>query len=342
MEGMTFKEHVSLASHTTFMVNVSARYFAEVRSVSDIRDLVTNPLWQSERHYILGGGSNLLIRADLDGIVVKNLIDGIDVVDEDDTSISLRVGAGVVWDDLVKWTTERDLWGIENLVLIPGSVGGAVVQNIGAYGVEVSSVVATVEAVDLSSGKELSFTNEACQFSYRSSVFKSSILQYLVSYVTLRLSKSAHPVLTYPRVLEDLQARGSAEHPSPKDLAEVIANIRRSKLPEVGEIGMAGSFFKNPVVTREQADELKVRYPDMPRFDLPDGSVKIPAGWVIETLGYKGYRDGNVGTYDKHALVLVNHGGASGHEVWNLAEKIMNDARESLGMNLEPEVVLLP
>lgn len=320
-------------------MDVTARYFVELTNVSDLHNLITNPLWHTERHFILGGGSNVLFTKDYPGIVVYNNIKGIEVVSDDATSITVRVAAAESWHDVVMWSVEQKLWGIENLALIPGTVGAAPVQNIGAYGVEVASSIHTVDVVDTTNGRAFTLTQSECQFGYRTSVFKTHP-HYFVTGVTFVLSKIPQPQLSYDALSTAVESQ-NREVVTSRDVAEAVMEIRRSKLPEVGEIGMAGSFFKNPIIDRIHAQALTARYPNMRVFDVSPEQVKISAGWLIETLGYKGYREGQVGTYDKHALVLVNHANATGAEVWQFAQKIMDEVQETFGIQLEPEVLVV-
>ena len=238
------------------------------------------------------------------------------------------------------YTGMRDWWGLENLALIPGTVGGAPVQNIGAYGAEVADRIVQIEAVNLETGEAKTFTKEECEFAYRSSFFKKNIGKYMITYVYFRVELTGTPNTSYGRIADEIQ-RQNIDHPAPLQIAEIVSSIRRSKLPDVGEIGMAGSFFKNPVIDREHFYILCEKYPDIKYFELENGHVKIPAAWLIETIGLKGVQEGNVGTYDKHALVLVNHGDATGTEVWEFAQKIIQKVQDTFKIQLEPEVNII-
>jgi UDP-N-acetylmuramate dehydrogenase len=334
---MQIQEFVELNTFSTFMVSAKARYFCSVASVEDIQELITHPLWNDHDHYILGEGSNTLFISDVNLLVVKNEIKGLEVISEDDESLTVSVGAGENWDHFVGWTLDQKLWGVENLILIPGTVGASPVQNIGAYGVEVSDTIVSVTAVDTESGEVKSFSPQDCEFSYRDSIFKRNPGRYLITHVLFRLSKVACPVLTYDRVQQEL---GDIPSPTPRDVASAVARIRDAKLPRVGELGTAGSFFKNPIISKQQAQELQEQFPDMKQFEV-DGGVKLSAAWLIDHLGFKGKREGNVGTYHQHALVLVNHGGASGAEVRDFAQSIITKVEETFGITLEAEINII-
>jgi UDP-N-acetylmuramate dehydrogenase len=335
---MKIEDNKSLQEYTTFAVDVHAKHFAVVNNASELRDLITHDLWQEQPHYILGLGSNILFTKDYEGIIVFNNIKGFEILEEDQSSVTVKACAAENWHDLVMWAVNKNLWGIENLALIPGTVGASPVQNIGAYGVEAKDTIVSVDVIDLGTGRGLTLSNQDCKFEYRGSIFKKES-NYFVTAVTFRLSKIRQPQLSYGSIVTELAEEG-IEYPEVLDVAHAVIAIRQSKLPDVGEIGMGGSFFKNPVITREHAEQLRVQYPDMRSFDLPDENVKVPAGWLIEKLGYKGVQEGNVGTYHKHALVLVNHGNATGSEVWNFAQKIMSHVQQTFNINLEPEVII--
>jgi UDP-N-acetylmuramate dehydrogenase len=334
---MHIQEHVPLNTYSTFMVGAKARYFAEVSSAADFQDLLKTEIYQNNPSYILGQGSNTLFASDYNGLVIHNHIQGLEVINEDDETITIEVGAGEDWNHLVSWSLNQGLWGLENLVLIPGTVGASPVQNVGAYGAEVSDLISLVRAVDTQTGDLVELSNKNCEFSYRNSLFKQKPGRYFITHVHFVLKKQGEPKLSYGRVQEEVQKLG-IEKLEPKHIAQAVVTIRDSKLPRVGDLGTAGSFFKNPVVEKEKADELLKNYPDMKVFPTEDGQVKLSAAWLIDHLGYKGKRDGAVGTYENHALVLVNHGGAQGKEVWDFAQNIITDVHKEFGVNLEPEV----
>lgn len=282
----------------------------------------------------MGGGSNLLFLNNYSGTVLHSVIDNINIVAEDDNSVSVRVGSGVVWDDFVAYCVEKGWWGVENLSLIPGEVGASAVQNIGAYGVEVKDVLQSIEAISVDDLSKRIFTNAECNYAYRDSIFKKSLKgKYVITYVTYRLSKKANPNIGYGALKSVL-----AENPSLKEIRDAIIAVRNSKLPDPKVYGNAGSFFMNPVIPMEQFVELQSRYPDIPSYPASDGYIKVPAGWLIEKSGWKGKSLGNAAVYEKQALVLINRGGATGMEIKHLADTIIEDIKEIFGITLHAEV----
>lgn len=282
----------------------------------------------------MGGGSNLLFLNNYSGTVLHSVIDSINIVAEDDNSVSVRVGSGVVWDDFVAYCVEKGWWGVENLSLIPGEVGASAVQNIGAYGVEVKDVLQSIEAISVDDLSKRIFTNTECNYAYRDSIFKKSLKgKYVITYVTYSLSKKANPNIGYGALKSVL-----AENPSLKEIRDAIIAVRNSKLPDPKVYGNAGSFFMNPVIPMEQFVALQSRYPEIPSYPASDGYIKVPAGWLIEKSGWKGKSLGNAAVYEKQALVLINRGGATGMEVKHLADTIIEDIKEIFGITLHAEV----
>ncbi|KAA9327519.1 UDP-N-acetylmuramate dehydrogenase [Hymenobacter busanensis] len=342
----TLLHHVSLRSYNTFGIDAQARLFAAFASVEELQALLRLPEVQQTEKLVLGGGSNLLFTRDFDGVVLKNEIRGLDLLPgEDDRTALLRAGAGESWHGVVEYALGQGLSGLENLSLIPGTVGAAPLQNIGAYGVELKDAFDHLEAVEISSGQLRAFSHEECGFGYRESVFKGPLKnQYIVTGVVLRLRREHRPNVSYGAIRTTLEEMGiSADEPTPQQVSQAVISIRRSKLPDPAQIGNAGSFFKNPEVSQHKFEELKARFPDLPGYPVP-GGVKVPAGWLIEQCGWKGHRAGPGGNYGVHAhqaLVLVNHGGATGAEVRALAEEIMASVREKFGIELHPEVNIL-
>ena len=344
------EEHVSLRPYNTFGLDVRARYFARFASVEVLRQLLARPEAQAGPLLILGGGSNLLLTQDFGGVVLKNELKGLEISGEDpDTHTALlRAGAGEGWHGLVEYALSEGLSGVENLSLIPGTVGAAPLQNIGAYGAELQDTFERLEALEISTGRLRVFSKEDCGFGYRESVFKSALKnQFVVTAVVLRLHRAAaaRPVnSSYGAIRDTLADLGIATEPTPRDVSAAVVHIRRSKLPDPAEIGNAGSFFKNPEVSQRKFDELKTRYPALPGYPVP-GGVKVPAGWLIEQAGFKGLRRGaGAGTHGVHAqqaLVLVNHGGATGQELRALAEEIIRAVGTQFGIELHPEVNIL-
>jgi UDP-N-acetylmuramate dehydrogenase len=333
---MDFKANHDLSNLNTFGMKSSAAYFAEFSSVAELteslNELPKKPL------LVLGGGSNILITRNFEGTVLQNKIQGIEIIEETDDDILVRVGAGEVWHDFVLWAIENNYGGIENLSLIPGSVGASPMQNIGAYGVEIKDVLHNVEAFHIEDQEIHNFSNAACKFGYRNSVFKMYLKGgYVIVYVTFRLSKSPKLHLDYGAIRDVLNERNIA-NPSIKDVSDAVIHIRQSKLPDPKVIGNAGSFFKNPAVENEKYAALQVKYPNMPSYPLNETHVKVPAGWLIEQAGWKGKDFGNYGVHDKQALVLVNRGGASGQDIYDLSTKIVEDIQAKFGIELEREV----
>ncbi len=331
--------NVSLRPYNTFGVEATAAAFVEVASVDELRAALrqaTRPV------LVLGGGSNILFTQDWAGTVVRNCIRGIEVVRRFPHRLWVRVGGGEVWHDLVLWAVGQGLGGIENLSLIPGSVGAAPVQNIGAYGVELKDVFVSLEAVELATGRLCRFTRPKCRFGYRDSIFKQHERgRWCITAVTLSLTTDRHRLNTsYGDVARTLASMG-VNHPTPADISEAVVRIRRARLPDPAIIGNCGSFFKNPEVSPAVWENIRQQYPHAPHYPLPDGHIKVPAGWLIEQCGWKGRRVGNVGCYEKQALVLVNHGGATGLEAYALARAIATSVAERFGIALEPEVNVL-
>lgn len=329
-------ENASLKALNSFGLDVAARYMAEVSSVDALREVLggDHP-WQN--HMILGGGSNVLFTQNYDGLIIKNSIGGIEVTKEMDDEVLVKAGAGVVWHDLVMFCVDRGFGGIENLSLIPGCVGAAPMQNIGAYGVEVKDVFDQLTAFDLNEKVERAFSAEECEFGYRESVFKRKLKgQFLISSLQLRLSKKPKINTSYGAIDAELSAM-NVENPSIKDVSSAVISIRSSKLPDPAVLGNAGSFFKNPILPIEKVNALKKDFPDMPTYQFLD-KMKVAAGWLIEHCGWKGKRIGNCGSHAKQALVLVNYGGSTGGEIFKLSEQIQASVLEKFEIQLEREV----
>jgi len=339
---MKVEENVDLFPFNTFGIHARARYFATVTTREEVQKLLEHDLFRSHQRLFLGGGSNILFTDDFNGLVVKNAVTGISVVSEDDTSITLNVGSGENWHAFVMHCVSRDYGGIENLSLIPGTVGAAPMQNIGAYGVEVKEVIDYVNAIELATGRERRFSREECAFGYRESIFKLTERdQFFISSVTLTLTKKTHRINTgYGAIADVLRAKGIT-NPSISDVSSAVVAIRTSKLPDPAHIGNAGSFFKNPVVTQHHFDTLSKTYPTIPSFPVGEGKVKVPAGWLIEQCGWKGFTRGNIGVHKNQALVLVNYGGGEGRMIRALAEEIQSSVQEKFGIHLQPEVNII-
>lgn len=332
----------SLRELNTFGFEVKADFFVSVESCEEIQVLTQNEIFKSHKRLILSGGSNILFTRDtFDGIVVHINNKGIETIEEDADSVLVRAQAGEVWKDFVVYCVEKGWYGLENLSAIPGKVGASPVQNIGAYGAEAKDCIERVHAICIADGSIRTFSNAECRFGYRQSAFKQELKdQFIICAVDYRLKKYGTLNLGYGNIRSYLEANGTA-HPTLSQLAEAICRIRASKLPPVEEIGSAGSFFKNPVIGRTQFEELAKQYPDMPSYDEPDGMVKVPAGWLIDRCGWKGFRDNSVGVYDKQALVLVHYGGGCGADIVELSQKIQNSVANKFGINILPEVVFI-
>ena len=320
-----------LKERHTFGMDVKADRLIEFANEDELKSALTGAI---KPLLFMGGGSNLLFLNNFAGTVFHSVIDDIDIVAEDDNSVSVRVGSGIVWDDFVAYCVEKGWWGVENLSLIPGEVGASAVQNIGAYGVEVKDVLQNIEAISVDDLSKRIFTNAECNYGYRDSIFKNSLKgKYVITYVTYRLSKIANPNIGYGALKSVL-----SENPSLNEIRDAIIAVRNSKLPDPKVYGNAGSFFMNPVIPMEQFVELQSRYPEIPSYPALDGYIKVPAGWLIEKSGWKGKSLGNAAVYEKQALVLINRGGATGMEVKHLADTVIADVQKIFGITLHAEV----
>jgi len=334
---MTLLDSVDLASFTTFGIHTRAQHVVVVTSRTELTEALA---WAREHNVpwrILGGGSNVLLTQDVGGLVIVMRIVGREVVHVGD-EVLITCGAGEVWHDIVTWTVEQGWGGFENMALIPGTIGAAPMQNIGAYGVEQASCFVSCDALDVVTGEISTYTNEACAFGYRESVFKHALRdRAVILSVTYRLQRTPKIVTSYRDVADELQ-RNNILEPTVHDVYTAVVAIRRRKLPDPAEIGNAGSFFKNPVVSRAVYDAVAAQYPDVPHYAQQDGTVKLPAAWLIDTCGWKGYRSGDAGVHARQALVLVNYGTATGAEILDIATRIQSDVRERFGIALEREV----
>lgn len=326
----------SLKTYNTFGIDAHAAALLTIESSEQLQELLKKR--PAEDFFILGGGSNVLFRQNLSQTVLLNRIQGKQVVEEDANEVTIAVGGGENWHELVLWTLENNWGGLENLSLIPGTVGAAPIQNIGAYGVELKDVFVGLEAIELSTGEEQVFSAEDCAFGYRDSYFKRAGKgKYFITQVYLTLNKQPKVNISYGAIQDVLQAEG-IQNPSIQEVSRAVIHIRSSKLPDPAKIGNGGSFFKNPELEASAFAQLQANYPQIPHYAAPAGKVKVPAGWLIEQCGWKGQRRGNAGCYEKQALVLVNLGGASGAEIWALAEEIMASVKAKFGVELEVEV----
>lgn len=340
---LDIQSNVSLKPYNTFGIEAKARYWVEIETEEQLKTVLQLTEYLAVPKLILGGGSNLLFTRDFEGLVIKVSIQGIEVVREDDTHVYVKAGAGVNWHELVMYCVQHGYAGIENLSLIPGTTGAAPMQNIGAYGVEIEQVFDQLEAVDIQTGETRTFHHAECRFGYRESVFKHDAKgRYIISSVMLRLNKQPVFHTTYGAIQETLAAMGiTHENLSIKAVSDAVIRIRKSKLPNPAEIGNAGSFFKNPEISKDQFVSLQAEHPAIPGYPTGDLTVKVPAGWLIEQCGWKGKHLGHAGVHAKQALVLVNHGDATGNEILTLAQKVQQSVEEKFGIRLNPEVNLV-
>lgn len=320
----------------TFNIQGQTKYLANVENEDNLLAAIDFATQEKIPYIILGGGSNVLMTKDNDGLIIHMAILGITKIDETSDHIYLKIGAGVNWHEFVQYCLQNQYYGIENLSLIPGTIGAAPIQNIGAYGVELKEVFYELQAVNILTQKIVTFGYAACEFAYRDSIFKKIKDTYIINNVTLRLNKKPHVVLTDNSVKNELATLGITQ-PHPNQLSEIICNIRRRKLPYDKNIGNAGSFFMNPYISDVQFNEIKMQFNDAIGFPTGTGLVKIAAGWMIDKCGWRGYREGDAGVYEHNALVLVNHGTATGKDILHLAEKIKINVNERFGVTLHIE-----
>lgn len=337
---MTIERNVSLKSYNTFGIDVPASHFVRITDLPTLREALRTPGLPAP--FVLSGGSNILLTQPLEALVLFMDTRGREIVSEAGDTAVVRAMAGENWHDLVLWTLEQGLGGLENLALIPGRAGTAPVQNIGAYGVEIKDVLVGLEAVEIATGALRVFDREACRFGYRDSVFKQAEKgRYIIWSIDLRLTRAVHQIQTgYGDIARELESTGVSD-PGPAEVAEAVMAIRRRKLPDPAELGNSGSFFKNPVVAEAHFARIREAFPDLPGYPQADGGVKVPAGWLIEQLGFKGIRRGDAGVHRNQALVLVNYGSASGQEILALANEIRQAVRERFSIEIEPEVNIL-
>lgn len=337
---MAVIENFSLKNLNTFGVEASARWYTDINSEDDLNSLFTDSQWKDQPVLILGGGSNMLFTKDFQGLVIHMNIPGLKH-ESKDGEVFVSAGAGVVWNDLVNYCVQHDFAGIENLSLIPGSVGASPIQNIGAYGVELQDIFHSCRAFEISTGSIRTFYKADCHFSYRDSVFKSVLKGlYIITEVTLKLSKIFRPNLKYGAISQELESRGIST-PSIRDISSAVSHIRVSKLPDPATIGNAGSFFKNPVIPVTKFIQLQSNFPDIIYFPSTEGFVKLSAGWLIEQCGWKGRVVGNTGTWKNQALVLVNHGKATGNEIFKLSYDIIISVLNKFDIELHREVNII-
>ena len=327
----------SLKDHNTFGIDAACCRFLEYATVEEAQEVAALLRDSTAPYLLIGRGSNLLLTRDFPGTVVCSALRGIDALEGQ----QIRCGSGEEWDDVVAWCVDHNLYGAENLSLIPGTVGASAVQNIGAYGAEVKDLIVSVEAVEIATGQVRTFTNEACHYSYRDSRFKHEWKdRYLITHVVYQLAADQPLNTVYGNIAQELKRR-AITHPTMAQLRQVIIDIRQSKLPDPKVMGNAGSFFMNPVIGRQQFEQLLEHYPEMPHYYIDEQHEKIPAAWMIDQCGWKGRSLGRAGVHDRQALVLVNRGGATGSEVVALCRAIQQDVRDRFGIDIHPEVNII-
>lgn len=332
------QQNISLKSYNTFGIDVQANQFVEVSNLLELKEVLE---FNQEPLLILGGGSNILLTKNFEGLVLKNNFKGIKVIKETDEDVLLEVGGGEVWHEFVLYCVKNNFSGIENLSLIPGNVGASPMQNIGAYGVEVKDVITGVEAVSLKDFSVRKFTSQECEFGYRTSIFKTTEKgNYFISKVTFRLSKQPNINTSYGAINSELENKG-VKAPTIKDVSDAVIAIRKSKLPDPREIGNSGSFFKNPLITKDHLHKIQLEFKDVPNYLQEDGDYKIAAGWLIEQCGWKGKKINNYGVHSKQALVLVNYGGSTGKEIFDLSSEIIQSVENKFNITLEREVNII-
>jgi UDP-N-acetylmuramate dehydrogenase len=332
--------NISLKPYNTFGIDAVAKHFTSVSSISDLKSVLA--LDNHPNKLILGGGSNLLLTKDYDGLALHVNLKGIEIISEDENTAIVKAQAGENWHEFVLWCLKHDFGGLENLSLIPGNVGTTPIQNIGAYGIEIKDTFESCEVINLESLQFESFTKEDCNFGYRNSTFKQENKgKYIITSVCFKLSKKNHALnINYGTIANELENNGIT-NPTIQDISTAVIAIRQSKLPDPKEIGNSGSFFKNPVISKLEFNELLKNFPNAPSYPISEHEVKVPAGWLIEKTGFKGKQFGNYGVHKKQALVLVNYGGAKGSDIFNLSKLIQKTVKRLFNISIEAEVNIL-
>mgnify|MGYP001042496219 FL=1 len=337
---MNIQENISLKPYNTFGIDVCAKYFISINSVEELLEVLK--LQNYPNKFILGGGSNMLLTKEIEKLVLHIDLKGINIVSETESIVHVKTNAGENWHEFVLWCLEHDFGGVENLSLIPGNVGTAPIQNIGAYGVELKDIFVECETIEIETGKKHIFTKEECNFGYRNSIFKQTEKgKHVIVNVTFKLTKNKHHLKTsYGAITSELEIQ-NIKNPTIQDVSNAVIVIRSSKLPDPKEIGNSGSFFKNPVITLDHFKRLQLNFPEIPNYIVSDNEIKIPAGWLIEKAGFKGKTFGNYGVHKNQALVLVNYGGAKGSDILKLSKIIQNTIKRIFDINLEAEVNII-
>lgn len=337
---MQLLQNFSLKNYNTFGIDVKAERFVSVTSIEELKTVLRRTY--ADDLFILGGGSNMLLTHDIQKTVVHISLTGKKIISQTEEEVIVEGAGGENWHDFVRWTLSQDYGGLENMSLIPGNVGTAPIQNIGAYGVELKDCFVSCEAMNVQTLEVIRFNLEDCDFGYRNSVFKNQLKhQFIITSVQFRLSKKNHRIHSeYGAIQAELDAAG-IEEPSIQDISAAVIKIRRSKLPDPAKIGNSGSFFKNPVISLKTYNKIKEEWPELPCYKISEEEVKVPAGWLIDQAGLKGYREGDAGVHEKQALVLVNYGKATGNEILELARKVQHDVHRKFHIELEPEVNII-
>lgn len=334
---MKIEKNKSLKNYNTFGIDVNAHYFISVSSISELKQALKNK--PVDDIFILGGGSNMLLRKDIEAFVIHINIQGKEIIEKTDQNVRIKVGGGENWHEFVLFAISNDFGGIENLSLIPGNVGTSPIQNIGAYGVEIESVFESCTAIQVDTGECRIFSKSEMDFGYRDSIFKNELKdQYIISDVTFILTTKNHKINTGYGDIQQVLNEKNIKDPTIQDVSNAVISIRQSKLPDPKVLGNSGSFFKNPIVNYQDFQKFKIQFPEAPFYEINTNSFKIPAGWLIEKAGFKGKRIGDAGVHKNQALVLVNHGNATGEEIWNLALTIQETVLNLTGIQIEPEV----
>jgi len=344
---MKILKNIDLKNLSTFKVEANTKYFAEVTSEKEIKALISTKVFKDNRSYILGKGANTLFKNDFDGLIIKISILGKEVLSENSNSVLLKVGAGEDWTRLVKYTVKKNWSGLENLAYIPGTTGAAPVQNIGAYGQEISNVFEYLEAIEISSGEKVVFNKEECEFGYRDSIFKRGAKgKFIITAIIVKLDKTSNKIFLssspqYAPLKSELEESGKEPY-TLQNIYNATVSLREKKLPSIEKYGSAGCFFTNPIITDVQLSKIQKDFPDIPYFETGNQTLfKIPAGWILEQLGWKGTKEGDVGTWKNHALIVVNYGNATGKEILAFTDKMIEDFRKKTNISLVPEVNII-
>ena len=336
---MQNKIQTSLKNYNSFGIDVISKNFIAINSKKELKQEIKN---SKEIPIILGEGTNILFKNDIKRAIIKIDIKGIKIIEEDDNFITVKVGGGEKWTDLVNWAISNDFGGLENLSLIPGSVGSAPVQNIGAYGVEIKNSFEYCETISLLDLSESRFSNSDCKFSYRSSIFKEDLKgKYVICYVHFKLTKKNHKINYLYEPLKKILIENGVKIPTIQDISKYVTEIRKNKLPDPSKLGNCGSFFQNPIIDFDQFEEIRKYDKTVPKYLISENKIKVPAAWLIEKSGFKGVKKGNTGTYRKHALIILNLGGASGREIYNFSKEIKNTVLRNFNILLKEEVNII-